>query len=464
MYKVAIDKIPSHVFRTYDIRGNTLTDLSADLVHDIGLALGTRAQAQGVHQIIVARDGRLSGPKLFDAFKQGLLATGMNIVNIGVVPTPVLYFATHHLEFNSGVILTGSHNPKDDNGLKIVLNGKTLSGAKIQDLLQCIQARTLTQGKGCERQYETIIPDYIKDVKGRIHLKRKLKIVVDAGNGVTGKVIPELYQALGCEVTALFCEVDGNFPNHHPDPAKPKNVETLINTVKEKKADIGLAFDGDGDRLGVVTSAGEMIFPDRLVMLLAQDLLVRNPRAKIVFDVKCSKNLAQVIEAHGGIAVMSQTGHSLLKQRMYDEDAPLAGEMSGHIFFRENWYGFDDGMYAGARLLEILAKTNHDSTALFADIPNSVSTPEININIPDHEKYVFIEKLKQNAQFPGAKIIDLDGLRVEFPHAWGLVRASNTTPMLTLRFEADDAAALEEVKKVFRAFLLSQKADLEIGF
>lgn len=464
MFKVDINKIPTHVFRTYDIRGNTLTDLTQDLVHDIGLALGTQAQAQGVTTMIVARDGRLSGPKLFAALKAGLLATGMNIVDIGVVPTPLLYFATHHLAFNSGVILTGSHNPRDDNGLKTVIKGKTLSTAQIQELLQCIQARTVKQGKGQETHYEDIISDYIQDVKQRIHLTKPLNIVVDAGNGVTGRVIPELYRALGCEVTALFCEVDGNFPNHHPDPAKPKNLATMIETVKAQQADIGLAFDGDGDRVGVITSQGEMIFPDRLLMLLAQDLLTRQKNAKIVFDVKCSKNLARVIEEHSGIPIMSKTGHSLLKQKMYDENAPLAGEMSGHIFFRENWYGFDDGMYAGARLLEILAKSHESSAALFAKIPNSISTPEINVNIPDAEKHAFIEKLTIQAHFPGAKIIDIDGLRIEFPHAWGLVRASNTTPMLTLRFEADTEADLLAIKKIFRDFLLSQKADLHLDF
>lgn len=464
MYKVDINQIPKHIFRTYDIRGNTLTDLSSDLVHDIGLALGSEALSQGVTTIIVARDGRLSSPTLFKALKTGLLATGINILDIGIVPTPLLYFATHHLEFNTGVMLTGSHNPKDDNGLKTVIKGKTLSEDKIQNLLRRIEARTSVSGQGKEASYEHIIEDYIKDVIQRLHLARPLKIVVDAGNGVTGKVIPELYRALNCSVTALFCEVDGNFPNHHPDPAKPKNLEVLINTVLKEKADIGLAFDGDGDRIGIVTSNGEIIYPDRQLMLLSQDLLTREKNAKIVFDVKCSKNLANVIEAAGGIPVMSKTGHSILKQRMYDEDAPLAGEMSGHIFFRENWYGFDDGMYAGARILDILARHQQTSAELFAHIPNSVSTPELNVAIPDHKKYAFIEQLKDHAHFPGAKIIDIDGLRVEFPNAWGLVRASNTTPMLTLRFEADNETALREVMKVFREFLTKENADLELKF
>jgi phosphomannomutase / phosphoglucomutase len=464
MFKLPIDKIPTHIFRTYDIRGNTLKDLTADLAHDIGLALGSEALAHGAKNIIVARDGRLSGPHLFEALTEGLLKTGINILDIGVVPTPLLYFATNHLEFNTGVMLTGSHNPRDDNGLKTVLNGKTLSGDRIQDLLKRIQTRNAVSGVGVRSHYDHIIADYIKDVASRIKLARPLKIVVDAGNGVTGAVIPELYRAVGCEVTPLFCEVDGNFSNHHPDPAKPENLAVIIDTVAKQKADIGLAFDGDGDRLGVVTSRGEIIYPDRQLMLLARDLLERQPGSKIVFDVKCSKNLAAVIEAAGGIPIMSKTGHSILKQRMYDEKAPLAGEMSGHIFFCENWYGFDDGMYAGARVLEILAKGSATSSELFASVPDSISTPEINVNIADDAKYALIEKLQKNAKFPNAKIINIDGLRIEFPHAWGLVRASNTTPMLTLRFEADDEAALMEVKKIFREFLLSQSPDLKLDF
>lgn len=464
MFKMQTDKIPTHIFRTYDIRGNTLTDLTADLVHDIGLALGTEAQAQGAKDIIVARDGRLSGPTLFEALKKGLLATGINIVDIGVVPTPLLYFATNTLEFNTGVVLTGSHNPRDDNGLKIVIQGQTQSEEKIQKLLQRIQHQDVAVGRGLEVKYDNIIEDYIRDVAGRISLKRKLKIVVDAGNGVASLVIPQLYETLGCEVTSLFCEVDGHFPNHHPDPAKPENLAVLIDTVKQQKADIGLAFDGDADRLGVVTSFGEIIYPDRQLMVFVEDVLKRNPGSPIVFDVKCSKNLAQVIQSHGGVPVMSKTGHSLLKKKMMEEQAPFAGEMSGHIFFRERWYGFDDGMYAGARLLEILANTSGDSAALFADIPNSVSTPEINVAIADNKKYQFMEQLQKKAYFPDAKIITIDGLRIEFKDAWGLVRASNTTPMLTLRFEADNEVALERVKKAFREFLLTQEPGLVLGF
>jgi phosphomannomutase/phosphoglucomutase len=464
MYQVAVDKVPKQIFRTYDIRGNTLTDLSAEIVHDIGVALGSEALDQGVDTIVVARDGRLSGPQLFTALTTGLLATGVNLVDIGMVPTPLLYFAAQHLGFNSGVMLTGSHNPKDDNGIKSLLNGKTLSMDKVQNLLIRIQQRRARSGQGKLTHYTGIIDDYIQDVTRRVQLKKPLKVVVDCGNGVTGVVAPRLYQALGCTVTGLFCEVDGHFPNHHPDPAKPKNLEVLIATVKEQRADIGLAFDGDGDRLGVVTSAGDIIYPDRQLMLFAQDLLMRHPSAKIIFDVKCSKNLAKVIEAAGGKGIMSRTGHSLVKQRMYDEDAPLAGEMSGHIFFRENWYGFDDGLYAGTRLLEIIARQDIGSAALFAKIPDSVSTPELNVAIPEQEKYAFIDDLIAHAHFSGAKIITIDGLRIEFPHAWGLVRASNTTPMLTLRFEADDEQALTEIKKIFREFLLQQKPTLVIDF
>ena len=464
MFQLALDKIPTHVFRTYDIRGNTLTDLTPELVHDIGLALGSEAQASGSKNMLVARDGRLSSPRLFSALKTGLMATGMNLIDIGIVPTPLLYFATHTLSTNTGVMLTGSHNPKDDNGLKTVIQGKTLSEARIQTLLQRIQARNVIKGEGTETYYPNIIQDYLQEVQNRIKLVRPLKIVVDAGNGVTASVIPELYRALGCEVIPLYCTVDGNFPNHHPDPAKPENLKVLITTVIKEEADIGLAFDGDGDRLGVVTAEGKMIYPDRQLMLLAKDLLQRQPGSKIVFDVKCTKNLAQVIAAAGGIPIMSKTGHSLLKQRMLDENAPLAGEMSGHLFFRERWYGFDDGMYAGARILEILAKTEGNSTDLFQSIPDSISTPELNIAIPEAEKYPLIVKLIEQVRFPEAKIITIDGLRVEFPHAWGLVRASNTTPMLTLRFEADNETALLEIKQRFRALLLQAKPDLVINF
>jgi phosphomannomutase/phosphoglucomutase len=337
MFRLALDKIPTHVFRTYDIRGNTLTDLTADLVHDIGLALGAEALSQGEKTIIVARDGRLSGPILFAALKAGLLATGCDLIDIGIVPSPLLYFATHTLSSRSGVMLTGSHNPRDDNGIKTVIAGKTLTEDQVQGLLRRIQARNSVTGKGQEVAYTQIVQDYIADVSKRFHFNKKLKVVIDAGNGMGAVVAPELYAKMGCDVTPLFCEVDGHFPNHHPDPSKPENLEVLISKVKALKADVGLAFDGDADRLGVITPSGKMIYPDRQLMLFARAALKRNPGRKVVFDVKCSKLLGEVIADAGGIPILYKTGHSLIKKKMLEEDAILAGEMSGHIFFRESW-------------------------------------------------------------------------------------------------------------------------------
>lgn len=464
MFRLEINQIPRHVFRTYDIRGNTIQDLSADLVHDIGLALGTEALFQGAKTMIVARDGRLSSPSLFAALTQGILATGCNILDIGIVPTPLLYFATQTLSFNSGVMLTGSHNPKDDNGLKTVINGKTLTEDQVQNLLHRIEKRDVVSGKGEASFYEGIIDDYVKDVVKRIPLKKHLKVVIDAGNGVTALVAPKLYRALGCEVIDLFCTVDGNFPNHHPDPSKPKNLETLIATVAREKADVGLAFDGDGDRLGLVTPQGKMIYPDRQLMLFARAVLKNQPGKKVVFDVKCSKFLGDVISKAGGIPILYKTGHSLIKKKMLEEGAALAGEMSGHLFFRDNWYGFDDGMYSGARVLQILSDEGRDLDAIFSEIPDSISTPELNIMIPDNEKHIYIKTLQDHADFKDAKNITIDGLRVEFKEGWGLVRASNTTPMLTLRFEADSKDNLAKIITKFKTFMLKYRPSLEIDF
>ena len=464
MFRLALDKIPTHVFRTYDIRGSTLTDLTADLVHDIGLALGSEALAQGEKTVIVARDGRLSGPSLFSALKAGLLATGCNIVDIGIVPTPLLYFATQTLPYRSGIMLTGSHNPRDDNGIKTVIAGKTLTEDQVQGVLRRIQARNAVSGQGQESTYTHIVQDYIANVSQRFRFNKKLKIVVDAGNGMGAVVAPELYRQMGCEVIPLFCDVDGNFPNHHPDPSKPENLAVLIAKVKELQADVGLAFDGDADRLGVITPSGKMIYPDRQLMLFARAALKRNPGRKVVFDVKCSKLLGEVIEEAGGVPILYKTGHSLIKKKMLEEDAILAGEMSGHLFFRENWYGFDDGIYSGMRLLEILCESDHNLDEIFATIPDSVSTPELNVMIPDSEKYAYLETLKENVCFTDAKYITIDGLRVEFVDGWGLVRCSNTTPMLTLRFEAMDADALQRIMVLFKNFMLRYKSDLIIDF
>ncbi len=464
MFRMPIENIPSHVFRTYDIRGNTLSDLSAELVHDIGLALGSEVLSQGERTMIVGRDGRLSSPGLHEALTAGILATGCNILDIGMVPTPLLYFATETLTSRTGVMLTGSHNPRDDNGLKTVIQGKTLSEDQIQGLLTRIKTRRIVQGQGQHTDYKEIIRDYIADVVKRIPIKRTLKVVIDAGNGATALVAPALYRALGCEVVELYCTVDGHFPNHHPDPSKPENVATLIKTVLREQADVGLAFDGDGDRLGLITPQGKMIYPDRQLMLFARQILQKQQGGKVVFDVKCSKFLADVIEEAGGIPILSKTGHSLIKKKMLEEEAVLAGEMSGHLFFRDNWYGFDDGLYSAARVLQILDEHHTSLDSIFAAIPDSISTPELNVMIPDAEKYAYIKALQEGADFPDAKIVTLDGLRVEFKTGWGLVRASNTTPMLTLRFEADTRANLESIQAKIKALMLKYKPDLKIGF
>jgi phosphomannomutase/phosphoglucomutase len=457
--------IPAHIFRAYDIRGITTNELTADVVHDIALALGSEVQAQGERSIIVARDGRLSGPALIEALKRGLTESGCDVIDIGIVPTPVLYFATCTLHASSGVMLTGSHNPRDYNGLKMLIKGTSLTSEQIQNLYQRLQDQNFSQGNGKISSVDVTDP-YIASVKKSVQLKKPLKVVVDAGNGVAGKLAPALYRALGCDVTELYCEIDGHFPNHHPDPSNPENTIELIEMVKKVKADIGLAFDGDGDRLGVVTPKGKVIWPDRQLMLYAQSVLKTHPGETIIYDVKCSKHLEEVIQKAGGKPVMYKTGHSLIKQKLKETKAILAGEMSGHTFFNDKWYGFDDGLYVGARLLEILAESTEDADTIFDRIPESISTPELNIAIPESEKFKFMKVLENNAAgyFPGAKLITLDGIRVEFPDGWGLIRSSNTTPVLVVRFEADTEDALWRIKTLFRDFILEKNPNLDVGF
>ncbi len=455
--------VPQSIFRAYDIRGIVDETLTEQGVFSIGRAIASAALAAGQKTLVIARDGRLHSPRLSESLSKGALSTGCDVIDIGQVPTPVLYFATHTLDTQSGVMVTGSHNPANYNGLKVVVAGNALSGEEIQQLYQRIEQDDFVSGEG-EYQQQMLLPEYIGAISSDIRLGRMMKIVVDCGNGVAGEAAPMLLSTLGCEVVPLYCEVDGNFPNHHPDPSKPDNLQDLIDKVEEEKAELGLAFDGDGDRLGVVDSQGNIIWPDRQMMLYAIDVLSRQAGADIIYDVKCSRHLAKLIAKHGGKPVMSKTGHSLMKAKMKEAGAELGGEMSGHIFFKERWYGFDDGLYTAARLLEILTAEFRTTAEIFADLPDSVSTPEINIAMDEGENFAFMEKLITQASFTDAKIITIDGLRVEFKEGWGLVRASNTTPSLVMRFEADDEVGLEQIKQLFKEQMLNIDTELELGF
>ncbi|MBV1910969.1 MAG: phosphomannomutase/phosphoglucomutase [Kangiellaceae bacterium] len=456
-------QISDSIFRAYDIRGIVGDTLDENIVREIGRAIGSEAFERGEQRIVVARDGRLSGPSLLEALKSGLVDSGRDVIDIGEVPTPLLYFATHYLDSSSGVVLTGSHNPKDYNGLKIVIAGHTLSGEEITALKKRIDTGNMMKGQGSQES-TTVVQDYISQVTSDVALTQPLKVAVDCGNGVAGKVAPQLLQALGCEVIGLYCKVDGNFPNHHPDPSKPENLEELIELVKSEKADIGLAFDGDGDRLGVIDSDGNIIWPDRQMMLYSMDVLSRNPGADIIYDVKCSKHLAKVISSNGGHPIMWKTGHSLIKAKMRETGALLAGECSGHIFFKERWYGFDDALYTAARLLEILSADTRRSADIFAALPNSIATPEINVAIDDDKKHKFVDQLVNQGIFGDGKLIDIDGARVEFSHGWGLVRASNTTPNLVIRFEGDDHDSIEQMKQLFKQQMLMVDGRLNLDF
>jgi len=441
--------IPQSIFRAYDIRGVVDDTLNEGVVELLGKAIASEALAQGQTTLCVGYDGRLSSVTYCEALTRGIISTGINAIIIGQVPTPVLYFATHHFDTGSGVMITGSHNPSNYNGFKMMLAGKTLSGNDIQKLYNRIILQDFTEGQGA-RSSESIDRQYLDTILNDIAVASPLKVVLDAGNGVAGGIAPELIEELGCEVIPLFCEVDGTFPNHHPDPGKPENLQDLIAAVKEHDADIGLAFDGDGDRLGVVTNEGKIIWPDRLLMLFAKDVISRNPGADIIFDVKCSRRLNGLISGYGGRPIMWKTGHSLIKAKMQETGALLAGEMSGHVFFKERWYGFDDGLYSAARLLEILGVEDKTSDEVFADFPEDLSTPEINIAVSDETKFDIVEKLcERKEQFTGGNVATIDGLRVDYPNGWGLCRASNTTPVLVLRFEADDEASLQEIKNKF---------------
>jgi phosphomannomutase/phosphoglucomutase len=411
----------------------------------------------------VARDGRLSGAELLAALSRGLTATGMDVIDVGAVPTPVLYYAAQEIAGGSGVMVTGSHNPPDYNGFKIVLGGETLSGDSISALHARLEQGDLEQGSG-EISEQRISVKYIERISTDIQLEKPLKVVADCGNGIAGAIAPRLLEAIGAEVIPLYAEVDGTFPNHHPDPGDPATLEDLKLCVRNFNADVGVAFDGDGDRLGVVAPDGEIIYPDRLMMLFARDVLSRNPGQPVIFDVKCSSLLPQEIEDAGGKPVMARTGHSFIKAQLKREQAPLAGEMSGHFFFAERWYGFDDGMYAAARLLEILAADTKASGQLLGSLPNAVSTPELKVEMKEGETHPFVEAFKEAADFADAEINDIDGVRADFSDGFGLVRASNTTPVLVVRFEGKDKNALARIQKEFREAMLAVNPALKLPF
>lgn len=458
-----MQKLPHEIFKAYDIRGIVGKTLTAEIVEAIGHAIGSEARVRGLTSVAVGRDGRLSGPDLMLALARGLQKSGVNVVDVGMVATPMLYFAAHTLCDYSGVMVTGSHNPPDYNGLKMVLGGEALAAESIQALRLRVETNDLAHGEGEYRKHD-ISETYLQRIIGDVRLRRPMKIVIDCGNGVAGAYAPTLYRGLGSEVSELFCEVDGSFPNHHPDPSVPENLRDLIHALKTIDAEIGLAFDGDGDRVGVVTKDGSIIYPDRQLMLFAADVLSRNPGAQIIFDVKCTRNLAPWIERHGGKPIMWKTGHSFIKGKLKETGALLAGEMSGHIFFKERWYGFDDGLYAGARLLELLSH-HADIDAVLHAIPDAISTPELQIRLKEGENYAIIAQLQNTARFDSPeRIITTDGLRVEYKDGFGLARSSNTMPVIVLRFEADNETALKRIQDDFRRVILQAKADAVLPY
>ncbi|MCY0387578.1 phosphomannomutase/phosphoglucomutase [Robbsia sp. Bb-Pol-6] len=463
--------VSNSIFKAYDIRGVIGKTLDADVARQIGKAYGSEVREKGGDAVVIGRDGRLSGPELSVALAEGLRSAGVDVVDIGMVPTPVGYFATNvplkleggERDVDSCIVITGSHNPPDYNGFKMVLRGQAIYGDAIQGLYQRIVDQRFTEGAGALHAYD-IADEYIARIVGDIKAVRPMKLVLDAGNGVAGGLAPRLFKALGAEVQELFCEVDGNFPNHHPDPAHAENLQDVIRALNETDAEIGFAFDGDGDRLGVVTKDGQIIYPDRQLMLFAEEVLSRNPGGQIIYDVKCTRNLATWVREKGGEPLMWKTGHSLVKAKLKETGAPLAGEMSGHVFFKDRWYGFDDGLYTGARMLEILSRVA-DPSALLNGLPNSLSTPELQIKLEEGENVALIAKMQKNAQFTGADdVVTIDGMRVEYPDGFGLARSSNTTPVVVLRFEADNEAALTRIQEDFRRVILAEKPDAKLPF
>ncbi|WP_455384988.1 phosphomannomutase/phosphoglucomutase [Acidihalobacter prosperus] len=459
-----MSQISPTLFRAYDIRGVVDRDLTEAAARLIGRAFGSSALARGQNAVAVGRDGRLSGPRLVAALTEGLLASGIDVIDVGCVPTPVVYYAAEELGTRTCIAVTGSHNPPDYNGLKMVIGGETLYGDSIQDLRTRIESDDFANGRGSRRE-EDVSGRYLARIAGDVELARPLRLAVDCGNGVAGELAPQLLERLGCSVEPLYCEIDGRFPNHHPNPSEPENLKDLIIKVRTDGLDLGLAFDGDGDRLGVIDAEGRVVWADRQMMLYAADVLSRHPGATILYDVKCSRHLGDQIAAHGGDPLMWKTGHSLVKAKMRETGALLGGEMSGHIFFKERWYGFDDALYTAARLLEILSRDPRTPTEVFAALPDSLNTPELNVHFAEEGAHFdFMRRLTGQADFGDARLTTIDGLRADYAHGWGLVRPSNTTPSLVIRFEADDEAHLHEIQAVFRQQMLAAEPSLNLPF
>jgi phosphomannomutase/phosphoglucomutase len=455
--------ISKDIFRAYDIRGIVATALTPDAVELIGQAFATQALSQDQKTVVIGRDGRLSSPELATRLSTGLRAGGCDVIDIGMVPTPVLYYATHKLKTGTGIMVTGSHNPPQYNGLKMLIAGNTLHGDGIQALYRIIIEDRLNKGDGSHKEHN-ILPDYLDTIVNDIKLERPLNIAVDCGNGVAGVCATELFTRLGCKVTELFCEVDGNFPNHHPDPSKPENLADLQQAIKDNALDIGLAFDGDGDRVGILDDKARILWADRQMMLYAADVLKRKPGAQIIFDIKSTSNLEIVIKKLGGEPLMWKTGHSFIKAKMKETGAELAGEMSGHIFFKERWFGFDDGLYSAARMLEIVSQYDEPCSVIFDSLPDSINTPELQILFDEGEHYKFMDKFIDESIFEDATTNTIDGIRVNFADGWGLVRPSNTTPCLVLRFEASDQQNLNKIQNIFREKILAIDNTLELPF
>ena len=455
--------ITEDIFRAYDIRGIVETALTPDAVQQIGQAFATEALSQNQKTVVIGRDGRLSSPELAKRLSEGLRAGGCDVIDIGMVPTPVLYYATHKLKTGTGIMVTGSHNPPQYNGLKMLIAGNTLFGDSIKALYHSIIENKLNTGTGTHSE-QNVIPDYLDTIVNDIKLEKPLNIAVDCGNGVAGVLATELFTRLGCNVTELFCDVDGNFPNHHPDPSKPENLVDMQNAMKQNALDIGLAFDGDGDRVGILDDKQNILWADRQMMLYSADVLKRKPGALIIFDIKSTSNLGSYIKDLGGDPLMWKTGHSFIKAKMKETGAELAGEMSGHIFFKERWFGFDDGLYSGARMLEIISQSDESTSTIFEALPDSFNTPELQIDFEEGEHYKFMEKFIANANFDNAETMTIDGIRVNYAEGWGLIRPSNTTPCLVLRFEANDENTLNDIKNIFKTQLLAVDSDLKLPF